>query len=145
MRYDFECASCSFLQEVSYPMAEKPDVLPCPQCGGEARQVFTTAPESFVRGRPFVYDKAKNCMSNGRMFGRTDQQQHEGYRQYFDGLAKANRQRRASGSKKGEVQWLGGAPAEMCLSFGDNVGQRDAAYKDPVGFLKANDLYQGEK
>jgi hypothetical protein len=107
------------------------------------RQVFLRVPESFVRFRPYEFDRAKNVRSNGRMFGRTDAQQHEAYRNAFDTQRKLVEQERRSCSRSDGVEYLGGMPGEMADSIAEHEGDKELVAKDPVTLLKKTGLYMG--
>ena len=108
-------------------------------------QIIVTVPESYVRFRPYEFNKAKNVRSNGHMFGRTDEQQHETYRRAFDEQRKQVAAQRRSGSlfKEAGCEYLGGMPGEMADSIAENEGQKEVVEKDPVNFLKKTGLYMG--
>lgn len=140
-RYDYECGTCGRREERVFSMADMPGSIPCP-CGVDAPRVIDTLPESFVANREYVFDKRKNVRNFGYKYGRTDQQQHEHYRQYFDEIKKRKRETRSS--KKGlEMEWVGGMPGEMVDSIGQHEGDPEAVLKDPVKFLKKTGLYDG--
>jgi len=124
-------------------MADRPATLPCP-CGGEAVQIIVSVPEVLVRFRPYEFNKAKNVRSNGRMFGRTDEQQHEHYRRSFDMQKKLVSEQRRSAKllKEDGFEYLGGMPGEMCDSINEAEG-KEAVQSDPVTFLKKTGLYMG--
>lgn len=144
MRYDFKCESCQHVQEVVCLMSQKPDVLACAKCAGEAHQVFVV-PQVVVKNAGYTYSADTNVRSFGRRYGRTDQQQHDGYRQRIEAQRKHVAQhKRSLSSKKDSAEYLGCAPMEMVHGFGRKEKDPEAAHKDPVGFLKANDLYMGE-
>lgn len=146
MRYDYLCEGCGRVTEVTCPMAERPAQLDC-QCGAVARQAILTVPQSFVRNRPYEFKADKTVRHFGHRFGRTEQQQHEGYRQRLDAQRKHVKQRKRSLSKesKNGFEYLGGAPMEMVHAVGRHEGDPEAFHKDPVTFLKKNDLYFGEE
>ena len=123
-------------------MASKPATLDC-RCGGMARSLITGGATSFVKDRPYVFDKAKCVRSNGYMFGRTDEQQHQLYKDHFDGIAKRQDELRSSKNKH-ELEWIGGMPGEMADSIGCHEGDKEAVIKDPVTFLKKTGLYHGD-
>lgn len=145
MRYDFECATCRIRWEITCRMSERPASLPC-QCGGEAVQIITSVPEVMVKGVPYKFDPKKNVDNFGKSFGRTNEQQHEGYRQAFDMQRKLVHERKRSLSKKSDDDpvYLGGMPVEMVLSIGQKEGDPEIAFKDPEYFLKTNNLHMGE-
>ena len=141
-RYDYECGSCGHREEHYFSMADKPTTLDC-RCGGYATSLITGGSESFVRNRPYEFNKAKCVRSNGHMFGRTDEQQHALYRKQFEDIDK--RQKSLALSKnKHEMQWIGGMPGEMADSIGEHEGDKEAVIKDPIPFLKKTGLYSGE-
>lgn len=140
--YDYECQRCGREDERSFSMADMPQTVPCP-CGHEAVRVIHSVPTSFVKDREYVFDKAKCVMSNGRRYGRTDQQQHEIYRSTFEKMKR--NQKRLKGSKhKHDIEWVGGMPGEMADSICEHEGDKQAVYKDPVPFLKKTGLYAGD-
>lgn len=141
MRYDFECEKCSLVFEHSCSMSERPESLPC-QCGGEARQIIIAVPYSCVRFAPYEFDKSKNVRSNGALFGRTDEQQHEHYRRSFDMQRKLVAQERRKPGKDDGFEYLGGMPGEMVDSIEEKEG-KEAVAKDPVTFLKQTGMYMG--
>lgn len=125
-------------------MADRPATVPC-RCGLVATQVFRTVPESFMRFREYQFDRSKNVAGNGRRFGRSDERQHEGYRQDFDAQRKLVRQRSHSAGKKGMAQYLGGMPGEMADSIVENEGgDKNIVLQDPVTWLKKTGMYVGE-
>lgn len=144
MRYDYECTSCAAVQEVVCRMDERPSVLRCPSCGSEARQVILSVPESFVRFRPYEFNKRTNVQSWGRTQGRTDEKQHDEYRKAFELQRTLVKQRRRTPKIRSdeEFEYLGGMPGEMVESI-NNAEGKEAVQKDPVTFLKKNDLYMG--
>ncbi len=146
-RYDFECQGCGRRQERIFTMSSRPPAVPC-ACGLEAIQVILSVPESWVKNRPYEFRKDKIVGNNGKLAGRTAQQQHEGYRRHFDGIAtKVKRLNRSGGRRSkdaGGFQYLGGMPGEMADSIGQQEGDKEAVAKDPVGFLKKTGLYVGE-
>lgn len=145
--YDYECQSCGRHQEQWFSMASRPSEVAC-DCGKQAIQVILEAPESFVRFRPYDFDPKKVVGNNGKLKGRSAERQHEGYRRYYDGVAKNVRRANRSGSKhaknSGGFQYLGGMPGEMFDSIGQQEGDKEAVAKDPVTFLKKTGLYVGE-
>lgn len=143
MRYDFRCESCEDIFEHSCRMAERPDVLPCLSCGGDARQTFTSVPEVFVRFRPYEFDRSKNVMSNGRKHGRTDQQQHEHYRKIVEMNRSAAARRRQNGGNKDAAELLAVFPGEMVDSVNENEGAKETLQKDPITFAKKLGVYLG--
>jgi hypothetical protein len=143
-RYDFECVACGSQWEHTCSMSARPESLPC-LCGGEGRQVILSVPESFVRFRPYEFNKAKNVRSNGRLFGKTDEQHHEGYRRAFDEQKKQVASQRRAGSlfKEGGCEYLGGMPGEMADSIDENEGGKETVAKDPVTWLKKTGMFMG--
>lgn len=127
-------------------MADRPSSLPC-QCGGVGSQVILSVPQSFVRFRPYEFNKAKNVRSNGALFGRTDEQQHEAYRRSFDTQRKqvAEMRRSLSKNSEGGFEYLGGMPGEMADSIAETEGGKEVVDKDPVTFLKKTGLYMGRE
>lgn len=124
-------------------MADRRDEEAC-ACGGAASQIITTVPESFVRGRPLDLKQDLNQPSYGRNFGRTDEQQHAHYK----GVIEAQRNQvhewnRSASRKDKEFEFLGCAPMEAVQSFNNNVGDAEAAQKDPVDFYKRLGTYMG--
>jgi len=143
--YEFECGACECVTEAVFSMSGKPDSVACEQCGGEAQSIISRSAgsNSFVKDRPFEFDKSKCVQSFGKKFGRTDQQQHKVYQDYVEGMKKDRRAAKLSG-KKNDIEWLGCMPGEMVDSIGQHVGDKEAVSKDPVTFLKKTDLYQGD-
>lgn len=143
MRYDFECGSCSRVWEHSCSMSERPDSLPC-ACGGEAKQIITSVPESFVRGREIQWDKSLCTPSFGRDFGRSDEQQFAMHQKVI-GEQRKQAQAWNSGcsAKDKEFEFVGCAPMEAVLSFNTHVGDAEAAQKDPVDLYKRLGTYMG--
>lgn len=125
-------------------MSERPDVLPC-QCGGEARHVILSVPQSFVRGRPLEM-RADLCQpSFGRAYGRSDAQQFAEHQRVVELNRKAAHENRRSGSSKDrDFQIVGVAPVEAVMSFNNHVGNQEAAQTDPVDFHKRMGTYFGD-
>lgn len=146
MRYDYECTSCQHRQEVHCRISERQSELPCPECGGIAEQIFLRVPEVLVRYREYQFDKRKNVMSNGRLYGRSDKQQHEHYRRAYDEQRKqvAAAKRSFGKDKMGGIEYLGGMPGEMADSIGEHEGDPEVVAKDPKTFLKKTGLYMGD-
>ena len=143
MRYDYECQHCGRRQEISCSMSARTETVPC-QCGLEAISIITAVPECFVRFREYQFDKAKNVGSSGRIYGRSDAEQHEHYKQAFDRQrSQAKAERRGFSKAKGQCEWIGGMPGEMVDSIGEHEGDPEAVIKDPVTFLKKTGLYAG--
>lgn len=143
-RYDYECRCCGHREEHFFSMADMPSTVACEACGQESPRSISV-PESFVRNREYVFNPAKCVRSNGRLVGRSDQQQHELYRKWFDGMRTRQRDLKRSHSKnKHEIQWIGGMPGEMADSIGEHEGDKEAVYKDPIPFLKKTGLYAGD-
>lgn len=140
--YDYECSRCGRLDEQTFAITAMPQTVPCP-CGHEAVRAFRRAPAFFAKNTEYVFDKAKCVMSNGRRFGRTDQQQHEIYRRTFDAM-KRNQKKLKASKRKHEIEWLGGMPGEMADSICEHEGDKQAVYKDPLPFLKKTGLYAGD-
>lgn len=145
--YEYECQSCGRQQEQHFSMAARPSAVPC-SCGLEAIQVILTVPEAFMRFRPYEFNQRLKVGNNGKKFGRTVEQQHEGYRKKFDAIHKNVRELNRSKSKNrhdaGGFQYLGGMPGEMADSIGQQEGDKEAVAKDPGTFLKKTGLYVGE-
>jgi putative FmdB family regulatory protein len=57
-RYDFECISCAQVQEMVFRMADKPDSVTCPLCGGVMHSQIARDVEVLVMdvSKPFVKD-----------------------------------------------------------------------------------------
>lgn len=143
MRYDYECSQCSQRWEHSCSMAERPDVLPCP-CGGEAQQIISCVPDSFVKGRPFTFDPSKNVASYGRQFGRSDAQQHQHYQRVIEQQRQQVAAMNRSLSKEDKkFEFIGCAPGEAVDSFNNNVGAKETAQTNPVDFYKRLGTYMG--
>lgn len=140
-RYDYECGACGRREELVFTMSSMPQSVLC-DCGEQAVRVIDTVPNGWVTDRPYVFDKARNVMSNGRLVGRSDQKQHELYRDYFDGMRKEQDRVNRSCGKKG-ARWIGGMPGEMVDSISEHEG-KEAVYKDPKKFLKKTGLYAGD-
>jgi putative FmdB family regulatory protein len=145
--YDFECSSCGARREERFSMADMPASVAC-QCGQQAQRVILNVPEAFMRFRPYEFRRDRVVGNNGKAFGRTVDQQHEGYRRKFDGIHKNIRGMNRSLSKNrhdtGGFQYLGGMPGEMVDSIGQQEGDKEAVSKDPGTFLKKCGLYVGE-
>ncbi len=145
--YEFECQHCGRRRDEWFSMATRPTSVPC-ACGMEAVQVIRTVPESFVRNRPYEFDKRWVVGNNGKLAGRSAEQQHEGYRRHFEGIkTKVKRLNRSGGKRSkdaGGFQYLGGMPGEMADSIGQQEGDKEAVAKDPITFLKKTGLYVGE-
>lgn len=122
-------------------MSARTETVSC-ECGEEARQVILSCPDTYMKDRPFEFDRSKNVRSNGRLFGKSDQKQHEHYRNYFADMNKLQDRRNRSASKQ-NCQWIGGMPGEMVDSISEHEG-KEAVYKDPVTFLKKTGLYAGD-
>ena len=142
--YEFECRACERVTEAVFSMSGKPDSVAC-SCGGRAVSIISRSAgsNSFVKDKPFEFDKSKNVMSFGRQFGRTDKQQHEVYANYIEDMKKAKRAAKSSGRKQ-DIEWLGTMPGEMVDSIGQHEGDKEAVAKDPVSYLKKTGLYQGD-
>lgn len=142
MRYDYECPQ-GHGQEVTCPMADRPASVPCP-CGAEAVQVIRSVPHAYVRFTEYEFDQSKAVAGNGRRFGRSDKQQHEGYRRSLDLQRKMVRERSHRPSKKNDIQYLGSMPGEMHDTITEMEGDKNVVLRDPVTFLKKTGLYVGE-
>ena len=125
-------------------MADRPATLPCGSCGGVAVQVIRSVPEAFVKFRDYQFDPKKVVASNGKRFGRTAQQQHEGYRKNLDLQKRMVRERSHRPSKKNDIQYLGSMPGEMADSITEQEGDKNVVLQDPVTWLKKTGLYVGE-
>lgn len=145
--YEFECQGCGLQQEKHFSMAARPSSVPCP-CGLEAVQVILTVPEAFMRFRPYEFNAKTRVGNNGKKFGRSAEQQHDGYRKHYDGLHKNIRRLNRMPSKRrldcGGFQYLGGMPGEMADSIGQQEGDKEAVVKDPETWLRKTGLYVGE-
>jgi putative FmdB family regulatory protein len=146
--YDFECGRCGRHQEEVFPMSSMPASVPC-ACGSAAARVIShNANEVFVKFRPYSFDPTKKVGNNGKAFGRTVEQQHEGYRQHFDGIKKRvkafNRDGSRSRFEKNGIRYLGGMPGEMADSIGQQEGDPEAVAKDPETWLRKTGMYIGE-
>ena len=145
--YEYECQSCGRQQEQWFSMASRPGSVPC-SCGLEAVQVILTVPESFMRFRPYEFRRDKVVGNNGKKYGRTAEQQHEGYQRHFGNVRKNVRalKRSLSGSRHdaGGVRYLGGMPGEMADSIGQQEGDKQAVSKDPETWFKKTGMYIGE-
>ena len=141
-RYDYGCEKCGHREERVFSMRDMPQGVPCP-CGEWATRVIDSVPEAFVANRAYQFDRGKNVRSFGADYGRTDQQQHDHYRQYFDDIKKRKRALGTS-KRKHEIEWIGGMPGEMVDSIGMHEGDKEAVVKDPVSFLKKTGLYDGD-
>lgn len=143
--YDYECTSCHLRREVHCRITERKDSLSCPECGGVAEQIFLRVPEVLVRFKEYEFNKAKNVRSNGRVYGRSDWQQHEDYRKAFDTQRRQVRAERRSfhSEKEGGIEYLGGMPGEMADSIGEAEGDPEVVSKDPITFLKKTGLHMG--
>lgn len=92
------------------------------------------------------FDPQKNTPSFGRAFGRTDAEQHETYRRVIAENVKMEKARQRSHSRKDkDFEIVGIAPMEAVHSFGENVGDKEAAQKDPVDFHKRMGTYCGRR
>ncbi len=127
-------------------MSARPSSVPC-SCGAEAPQVIVPS-YAYVKDRPYEFDPKWVVGNNGKLAGRSAEQQHEGYRRHFDAIKTNIKRMNRSGSKRskdaGGFQYLGGMPGEMADSIGQQEGDKEAVAKDPVGFLKKTGLYVGE-
>lgn len=144
MRYDFECTTCSSVFEHVCSMSERPESLPC-RCGGAARHVILSVPESFVRGRPIQFNPERCVPSFGRAFGRSDEQQHAEHARVIRETRTREHERRRSCSKGDrDFQLVGLAPMEAVLSYDEHTGQKESAQVDPVDFHKRMGTYMGD-
>lgn len=146
--YTYECEPCGIRKDHWARMAERPAALPCPSCGGEARQIIVpnTMPV-IVKGfasTEYRYDPRKAMGNNGAKLGRTPEQQHRNYERIFETQRQLVNERRAAG-KEGDWEYLGGMPGEMHDAICDQEGDKNVVQMDPVPFLKANGLFMGKK
>ncbi len=141
-RYDYGCETCGWREEKVFSMAAMPSTVPCP-CGQEAVRVIDSVPEGFVTDREYIFDKGNCVQGFGKDYGRTDQQQHKHYQEYFGDIKRRKRKLSASQRKNG-LEWVGGMPGEMVDSIGLHEGDPEAVLKDPVKFLKKTGLYDGD-
>ena len=141
-RYDYQCTNCESLEERVFSMASMPQSVVC-HCGSDSVGVITSAPQSFVANREYVFDKAKCVQGFGKDYGRTDAEQHRHYQEYFGDIKK--RKAKLSSKQKGQgLEWIGGMPGEMVDSIGLHEGDPEAVVKDPTTFLKKTGLYAGD-
>lgn len=123
-------------------MASMPQSVVC-HCGSDAVRVITSAPQSFVANREYVFDKAKCVQGFGKDYGRTDAEQHRHYQEYFGDIRK-RKSKLSSKQKDQGLEWIGGMPGEMVDSIGLHEGDPEAVIKDPTTFLKKTGLYAGD-
>lgn len=129
-------------------MSAMPPSVPC-ECGAAADRVMSVNKnEVFVRFRPYEFDQTRKVGNNGKKFGRTVEQQHEGYRRRFDTIRKNIRGLNRNASKArfeaNGVRYLGGMPGEMADSIGQQERDPEAVAKDPETWLKKTGMYIGE-
>ena len=144
-RYEYECSPCHLRKEVMCSWESRPASLVCPQCGGEASAIVSLCAPPLVRNQPYKFDPKKTVASNGARFGRTPEEQHRHYKLAFDTQRKlVNERRRTPKATDDGWQYLGGMPGEMADSITEQEGDKEILYRDPVTFLKKNDLYMGD-
>lgn len=146
-RYDYECGSCGAQTEHICSMSARPASLPC-ECGGEAKQVILSVPESFVKYRPYEFRKDKVVAHNGKKYGRTVDQQHKHYEEHFGqirkNIARSNRSRSKNAYDAGGFRYLGGMPGEMADSIAAQEGTKQAVSIDPDYWFRKTGMYVGE-
>jgi putative FmdB family regulatory protein len=98
--YEFRCDTCGYVQEKCFPIAEKPDSIPChPHCQGQA-QFIISAPAvqiDTVQDVPWLSDFASKRKE--ARFGHKPIETRTEYKQYL----KDNDLRPCSGENLGEV------------------------------------------
>jgi len=131
--YEFQCSRCGRTDEQAFPMAEMPDAVACP-CGEPAARKISINRNVAVKNREYAFDKSKCVQNFGQRYGRTPEQQHALYQDYFHRMKQLAKGRKSS--KKTDIKYLGGVPGEMADSIGRHEGDPEAFVKDPVTFLK---------
>lgn len=142
-RYDYGCEACGHREERFFRMADMPSTIPC-ECGSDCVRVIDRVPELYVANREYTFDQG-NCVWNfGKEYGRSRQQQHDGYRRYFDEIRQRKRALRRSNKVSQGLEWVGGMPGEMADSIGLHEGDPEAVAKDPQAFLKKTGMWDGD-
>ena len=140
--YEYACGECGRRTEHHCAYSDKPASVTC-YCGSEAGSVISANRNSFVRNRPYEFNKPNKTVVNfGEKYGRSIDQQIDLYRGYISDMQSMVRSRGAS--KKPDIEWLGTMPGEMVDTIGLHEGDPEAVAKDPVNFLKRTGLYQGD-
>lgn len=137
-RYDFRCEACESVQEHTFSMAEKPDVLAC-ECGGEMHSMFSSTVEILAKGNTREFKLDASCVPIGWERGNDGQKQAERYRQI---VAESRKMARAGDKKaiKNGVRLVGKVPRELDRLRKKQYG-KDYYQTDTVEKLKSDGLY----
>lgn len=142
MRYDFQCAQCGAIEELSFRMADKPDHVTC-ACGGRAESLISRYVEVLVHGneRPFKMDPS--FLPVGWEKGNTDAaaQQRE-YSRIIERDRKLAKQNDKKAIKNG-LRLIGRVPRELHRMRTNQYG-KDYYREDTKAKLKSDGLLFGE-
>lgn len=143
-RYDFECGACGNRAEHIFTMSSRPESVACP-CGGVAANVITGTPNVFMRFSEYQFRRECVVGNNGKLVGRSAEQQHAGYEKQI-GEYRTMHNRRKRGFGKGGAatngfEVVGVMPGEMVDSIGQQEGDKEAVLKDPETFLRKTGLH----
>lgn len=138
MRYDFQCAQCGAIEELSFRMADKPDHVTC-ACGGRAESIISSNIEVLVHGneRPFKMDPS--FLPIGWEKGNVDgAAQERAYSKLIAEERKLARQNDKQAIKNG-LRKIGSVPREMHRMRTNQYG-KDYYRSDTAAKLKADGL-----
>lgn len=138
--YEYECNDCSVLIEHVCSYASKPSQVAC-DCGGMGDPIISLNGNGYVANREYVFDQGNCVQSFGKQAGRSRQQQHDHYQQYFGDIKKRRRRMKGCNTLKNGMEWIGGMPGEMADSIGMHEGDPEAVSKDPESFLKKTGMH----
>lgn len=140
--YAYKCGECGCRREIVSSMATRPETVTC-ECGKEAERAFDAMPHVAMVNSEYEFRPENRVVNFGKKYGRTAQQQHEHYREYFSDIKKRKRALQSSAKKHQGLEWIGGMPGEMADTIGMQEGDPEAVAKDPETYLKKTGMWDG--